>query len=68
MLEDRADQPAADQHTRRQIARCEGEALQLRYQQSGTNTWLSVDIDGDAVTDVQVLCVGLIDFTAADFV
>ena len=45
-----------------------GQAGELRYEQTGTNTWISADLDGDAAADVQILCVGTIDFTAADFV
>jgi Ca2+-binding RTX toxin-like protein len=44
-----------------------GQAGELRYEQVGTNTWVSADLDGDAIADGQILCVGLIDFTAADF-
>jgi Ca2+-binding RTX toxin-like protein len=44
-----------------------GASGEVRYEQTGTNTWVSVDTNGDAAADFQLLCVGTIDFTAADF-
>ena len=44
-----------------------GQEAEFRYEQIGTNTWVSADVDGDAVADAQILCVGVIDFTASDF-
>jgi Ca2+-binding RTX toxin-like protein len=45
-----------------------GEAGELRFEHSGSDTWLSGDSDGDAVADVQIKCVGTIAFTANDFI
>ena len=45
-----------------------GQNGEVRFEQSGTNTWVHTDIDGDAVSDFDVLCVGLINFTANDFI
>jgi len=45
-----------------------GEAGELRYEHAGTNTWVSADIDGDAQADFEILCVGVINFTANDFI
>jgi hypothetical protein len=44
-----------------------GEERELRFEQLGTDTWISGDSDGDAVADFQIKCVGLINFTASDF-
>jgi Ca2+-binding RTX toxin-like protein len=44
-----------------------GQAGELRYEQTGTNTWVNVDMDGDAQADGQVLCTGIINFSANDF-
>jgi Ca2+-binding RTX toxin-like protein len=45
-----------------------GEAGELRYEHAGTNTWVSVDTNGDTQADFQILCVGVINFTADDFI
>jgi Ca2+-binding RTX toxin-like protein len=45
-----------------------GEAGELRFEQSGSDTWISGDSDGDAVADFQIKCVGTIAFTANDFI
>lgn len=37
------------------------------FEQSGINTWVSCDVDGDASADFQILCAGVITFTADDF-
>jgi len=44
-----------------------GQAGELRFEQSGTTTWVSCDVDGDATADFQILCTGTINFTANDF-
>jgi Ca2+-binding RTX toxin-like protein len=44
-----------------------GQAGEVRYEQTGTNTWVSVDMDGDGQADGQILCTGTINFTANDF-
>jgi Ca2+-binding RTX toxin-like protein len=41
---------------------------EVRYEQIGTNTWISGDRDGDASADFQIKCVGTITFTANDFI
>ena len=45
-----------------------GEEGELRFEQSGTDTWISGDSDGDAVADFQIKCAGTIAFTANDFI
>jgi hypothetical protein len=44
-----------------------GLAGKLRFEQSGINTWVGCDVDGDANADFQILCTGVITFTAEDF-
>lgn len=45
-----------------------GTAGQLRYEQSGGDTWLSGDINGDMLADFQIIATGLHNFAAADFI
>ena len=44
-----------------------GEKWQLRYAQTGGETIVSGDIDGDGAADFEIHCLGTIDFTAGDF-
>jgi Ca2+-binding RTX toxin-like protein len=41
---------------------------EVRYEQIGTNTWISCDRDGDANADFQIKCEGTIALTANDFI
>ena len=43
-------------------------AGELRYEQSGGNTWVQGDTDGNAVADFMIRLDGLHTLTAADFV
>jgi Ca2+-binding RTX toxin-like protein len=45
-----------------------GVAGEVRYEQIGTNTWISCDRNGDASADFQIKCEGTIAFTANDFI
>lgn len=45
-----------------------GVAGQLRYEQSGGDTWLSGDLNGDSQADFQIIATGLHSFVAADFI
>ncbi len=45
-----------------------GVAGQLRYAQSGGDTWLSGDINGDTLADFQIIATGLHSFVAGDFI
>jgi Ca2+-binding RTX toxin-like protein len=45
-----------------------GLAGEVRCEQTGMNTWVSVDKDGDAAADFQILCVGTINLTVNDFI
>jgi Ca2+-binding RTX toxin-like protein len=45
-----------------------GAEGEVRFAQAGNETWISGDVDGDAAADFQIRCIGLIDFTAGDFI
>jgi serralysin len=44
-----------------------GVAGQLHYEQSGVNTFIMADVNGDSVSDLVVEVTGLVAFTAGDF-
>ena len=45
-----------------------GNAGQLRYEQSGGNTWLSADTDGDMIADMQIVLTGTLTMAGNDFI
>ena len=45
-----------------------GQEGEVRFEQVGSDTWISGDSDGDAIADFQIKCIGTINFAADDFI
>jgi hypothetical protein len=45
-----------------------GSAFELRFEQANGESVVSGDIDGDAQSDFEIHCIGMINFTTSDFI